>query len=190
LTLRRGQVHSASGEQTACEAAVAIWLSIQAQVEALNTGKTRAFDRIMLSLQDMESGQDGREQWARLKLGARLPLDVSPQQWYQRLADIAAPADVQPLGFAVPAWTCEKNSALVRAFLSAIRSQGGAPSFVYKTGTADLNIVAPAWGCPALVYGPGDSALDHTPDECVALAEYDRAVAVLAAALQGIAEKG
>ncbi len=189
LTLRRKQAHSASGEQTACEAAVAFWLTLQSQVEAFNTGKTRAFDKIMLSLQGMESGDDGLEQWARLKLGARLPPEIVPQEWYRRLVEFAAGAEVQPLGYAVPAWACEKNSALVRAFLSAIRSQGGAPSFVYKTGTADLNIVAPVWGCPALVYGPGDSALDHTPDECVSLAEYEKAVAVLTAALKGIADK-
>jgi LysW-gamma-L-lysine carboxypeptidase len=54
---------------------------------------------------------------------------------------------------------------------------------VYKTGTADLNIVAPVWNCPALVYGPGDSSLDHTPNEHIAVDEYGRAVAALAGAL-------
>ena len=90
------------------------------------------------------------------------------------------------LGDALPAWTCEKNSPLVRAFLGGIRAQGGMPAFVYKTGTADLNIVAPVWGCPALVYGPGDSALDHTPTEQLPLADYLQAVAVLQHALKEI----
>jgi LysW-gamma-L-lysine carboxypeptidase len=73
----------------------------------------------------------------------------------------------------------------VRAFLSGIRSQGGEPRFVYKTGTADLNIVAPVWKCPALVYGPGDSSLDHTPEEHIQLDEYEKAVQVLGGALRG-----
>jgi len=47
-----------------------------------------------------------------------------------------------------------------------------------------LNIVAPVWKCPAVVYGPGDSALDHTPDEHIELEEYKKAVDVLSAALQ------
>ena len=91
---------------------------------------------------------------------------------------------VEPIGFAIPAWGCEKNTQLVRAFLSGIRSQGGEPRFVYKTGTADLNIVAPVWKCPAVVYGPGDSALDHTPNEHISLDEYAKAVNVLSEALK------
>ncbi|HEX2995716.1 MAG TPA: M20/M25/M40 family metallo-hydrolase [Anaerolineales bacterium] len=95
-------------------------------------------------------------------------------------------AEVERLGFAVPTWACEKNTSLVRAFLSGIRSQGGEPRFVYKTGTADLNVVAPVWQCPALVYGPGDSSLDHTPEEHIQLDEYEKAVQVLGNALNGI----
>ena len=55
----------------------------------------------------------------------------------------------------------------------------GRPDTLLKTGTADLNIVAPAWGCPALAYGPGDSTLDHTPDEHLSLEEYKQAVEVI-----------
>jgi LysW-gamma-L-lysine carboxypeptidase len=100
------------------------------------------------------------------------------------LNEILSGAIIEPSGFAIPAWECEKNTRLVRAFLSGIRSQGGEPRFVYKTGTADLNIVGPAWKCPALVYGPGDSSLDHTPNEHIELKEYSRSVLVLSASLQ------
>ena len=89
-------------------------------------------------------------------------------------------------GFAIPAWECEKNTKLVRSFLSGIRSQGGEPRFVYKTGTADLNIVAPAWKCPAVVYGPGDSSLDHTPDEHIFLDEYGKSVQVLTNSIESL----
>jgi len=184
VTLRRKQEHSASGGQTACEAAVEIWLAVQAFAASFNMEKLRAFDKVLPTLRVMESGQDAFEQWARLEVGVRLPADISPVQWYSRLEEIATGAEVTQMGRATPAWTCEKNSRLVRAFLSGIRSQGGAPSFVYKTGTADLNIVAPVWQCPALVYGPGDSALDHTPAEQLSLQEYQKAVNVLTVSLQ------
>jgi LysW-gamma-L-lysine carboxypeptidase len=98
-------------------------------------------------------------------------------------------ATVEPRGFAIPAWACEKNSLLVRALISGIRAQVGVPNFVYKTGTADLNIVAPIWRCPSAVYGPGDSAQDHTPNEHIDLEEYAKAVSVLSAALKTLATK-
>jgi LysW-gamma-L-lysine carboxypeptidase len=67
--------------------------------------------------------------------------------------------------------------------------QGGEPRFVYKTGTADLNIVAPVWQCPAVVYGPGDSALDHTPNENIHLDDYQKAVVALASVLEKLTNR-
>ncbi len=186
VTVQREQVHTASGEQTACEAAVETWLAVKSFAESFNAGKQRAFDRIIPTLRGLDSGQDGFEQWAQLNIGVRLPEDVSPEDWYEKLNGIAGDAEVQRLGYAVPAWACEKNTPLVRAFLSGIRSQGGEPRFVYKTGTADLNIVAPVWKCPALAYGPGDSSLDHTPNEHIRFAEYEKSVLVLYNALKGL----
>src|SRR5258706_1102680 len=197
VTIKRGQAHTASGEETAAEAAIEVWLKIKAYVDSFNTDKQKVFDKLLLTLRGMESDSNDFEQWARLKVGVRLPVDVSPEAWYKKLNEIISDSHlkgdchltVEPTGFAVPAWGCEKNTQLVRAFLSGIRSNEGEPRFVYKTGTADLNIVAPVWKCPAVVYGPGDSALDHTPNEHTMLEDYVKAVAVLATALNGLAKK-
>jgi LysW-gamma-L-lysine carboxypeptidase len=152
----------------------------------------------------MESDTNDFEQWSKLKVGVRLPVEVSPDDWYQILNETLKVFAEHPqggaeggetfrvlierVGYAVPAWGCEKNTKLVRSFLSGIRSQGGEPRFVYKTGTADLNIVAPVWKCPAIVYGPGDSSLDHTPNEHIELEDYKKAVEVLYRALSGLME--
>jgi LysW-gamma-L-lysine carboxypeptidase len=87
------------------------------------------------------------------------------------------------------AWRSDRGTALVRSFLSAIRqvSPAAQPGFVVKTGTSDMNVVAPTWRCPIVAYGPGDSALDHTPDEHLGLDEYWTAVQVLDAALRALA---
>ena len=45
-------------------------------------------------------------------------------------------------------------------------------------------VVGPAWMCPIVAYGPGDSKLDHTPDEHMVLDEYIRAIDVLTFALK------
>jgi LysW-gamma-L-lysine carboxypeptidase len=67
----------------------------------------------------------------------------------------------------------------VPPFLRAIRGIGGAPRFTLKLGTSDVTVVGPAWRCPIVTYGPGDAALDHTPEERIILADYGRAIAVL-----------
>lgn len=189
IKIIRAQTHTADGIPSVSEAAIETWLAVKAFTVTFNTRKERVFDRLMPNLMGMESGHDGFEQWARIRFGVRLPIDFKPEDWYAQLREIVKLPDIfqisiERLGFPVPAWICEKNTRLVRALLTGIRSQGGTPAFVYKTGTADLNIVAPAWQCPALVYGPGDSALDHTPNEHLSFEEYRRAVSVLETGLR------
>ena len=201
ITVKRGQVHTASGEQTAAEAAVEAWLKIKEYADSFNADKEKMFDKLLPTLGGMDSDSNDFEQCARLKVGVRLPVEVTPEDWYGKLDEISdshftplrsaagvlrksdCHLTVERIGFAVAAWACEKNTKLVRSFLSGIRSNGGAPRFVYKTGTADLNIVAPAWKCPAVVYGPGDSSLDHTPNEYMEWEDYRKAVDVVNAVL-------
>jgi LysW-gamma-L-lysine carboxypeptidase len=137
----------------------------------------------------MVTEEDGFSQNARISIGARLPVDLPPADWYAMLAKAVPGAEVEPKGFAIPAYECAKNTNLVRSLLVGIRAEGGTPTFVYKTGTADLNIVAPVWGCPTLVYGPGDSAMDHTPNENISINEYKKAVRVLTTALKNLVAK-
>jgi LysW-gamma-L-lysine carboxypeptidase len=188
VTVKRRQAHTASGEETAAEAAVDVWLKIKSYVDSFNADKQKAFDKLLLTLRGMESDSNDFEQWARLRIGVRLPVEVTPDDWYGKLEELLGDSHFEPVGFAVPAWGCEKNTKLVRSFLSGIRSQGGEPRFVYKTGTADLNIVAPVWGCPAVVYGPGDSSLDHTPNEHIEVEDYKKAVDVLVSALSKLTD--
>ncbi len=89
------------------------------------------------------------------------------------------------------AWRGDRTNPLVASFLAAIRAVDAAaqPGVVLKTGTSDMNVVAPVWRCPIVAYGPGDSALDHTPNEHLSLDEYWRAVTVLEQALVNLAAK-
>ena len=186
IHFKRSQAHAASSRQTACEAAVEAWQAIQDHVNAFNSDKKRGFEQIQLTLRAMNSDEGDFFQLAELKVDTRLPVGISPEDWYKTLCELIGDDELIRKGFAVPAWNCEKNTPLVRAFLSSIRSQGGKPAFVYKTGTADLNTVCPSWHIPALVYGPGDSRLDHTLDEKIELDEYLKAVTVLKEALQNL----
>jgi LysW-gamma-L-lysine carboxypeptidase len=189
LAFLRAQTHSASRNQTACETAFETWSLLRDYACQYNADKPRAFDQLLLTLRAIRSDENHLRQRAILQIDTRLPPAITPEQWYEQLRIFAGDAEIKRQSYAVPAWTCEKNTPLVRSFLSAIRSHKGTPTFVYKTGTADLNTVAPIWRCPALVYGPGDSALDHTQDERLSLEEYEQAVQVLADALTRLTVK-
>jgi [amino group carrier protein]-lysine/ornithine hydrolase len=84
------------------------------------------------------------------------------------------------------AWRGDRNNALVRSFLAGVRSVDASEKlgFVLKSGTSDMNVVGPRWQCPIVAYGPGDSSLDHTPNEHLPLDEYWRAVQVIDQTLQ------
>lgn len=47
-----------------------------------------------------------------------------------------------------------------------------------------MNIVGPVWDCPIVVYGPGDSSLDHTPNEHIETDEFHRGIDVLTRTLE------
>jgi len=80
---------------------------------------------------------------------------------------------------AVPPVMVSPRTAVARAFRVAIRDAGGDSRLLRKTGTSDMNVFAGAWDCPIATYGPGDSDLDHAPNEHLPLRDLDRAVAVL-----------
>jgi LysW-gamma-L-lysine carboxypeptidase len=90
-------------------------------------------------------------------------LDVGTVQWYDH----------------VPPVMQSPRTDAARAFRAAIREAGGEPRLLRKTGTADMNVFASAWDCPMVTYGPGDSDLDHAPNEHLSLDEYDRSIEVL-----------
>lgn len=196
-TFRSPASHSASSRPSVCEAAFIFWDSLLKWTQAYNQDKERQFDQITPRLRGFCSAEDGFSETATLRVGVRLPCEVSPQEWYRRVESLfecleGVECRLQPTGYAIPAYRAEKNTPLVRAFLQSIRAVAAAegestsPSFTLKTGTADLNIVAPVWNCPAVAYGPGDSNLDHTPEEHLSLTEYRRAVKVLERVLREV----
>jgi LysW-gamma-L-lysine carboxypeptidase len=182
-TVQRPVVHTSARGPNVRELAVDYWNQLVTQCAAFNTGRERAFDQLTPSLRDMRSSSDGFCDTAQLKIGLRLPPGLTVEEAVSMLESFTGEGKVQTSD-PIPAYQGGKNTPLVRAFLTAIRGQGGSPGFYLKTGTADMNLVAPVWGCPALAYGPGDSSLDHTPEEHIQLPEYLASVRILAAVLE------
>lgn len=174
--------HSASDVTSAPEHAVAYWQRVRDYVDNFNTERQSIFGRLDATLQSINSGQEGAFGWAEAVIGFRLPPDVNPYDLADQLTS-GSEANIDAYGQEV-AYIADKDSALTRALRGAIRANDGTPRFVHKTGTSDMNVVGPVWNCPIVAYGPGDSALDHTPDEHLDLDEYLRAISVLTAALE------
>src|SRR5205085_7209803 len=180
--VHRELAHTASQNQSACEAAVGYWNGVTAWATRRNMGTQRVFEQVSPTLRGMQSASDGFAETAELRFGVRLPPGMAVDELAETLRGLAPDADVSLIE-GVPAYRGEKNTPLVRAFLAAIRQAGGTPGFTLKTGTSDMNLVAPVWGTPILAYGPGDSSLDHTPQEHILISEYERAIGVLTSVL-------
>jgi [amino group carrier protein]-lysine/ornithine hydrolase len=217
LEARQAMAHTAGPDASVATIVVDLWNRVTAHAGAHNSGRERAFDQLSPSLRrfitatsdEMMDSVDAQIAW-------RLPPGVDGEQLVQELVEwmaahveAAAPAFSsaavirgEPVRLQGPrtevvfrfrgleaAWRADRQNALVRSFLTAIRAQDPAvqPGFLVKTGTSDMNVVAPIWRCPIVAYGPGDSALDHTPHEHLALDEYWRAVLVLESMLRTFA---
>ena len=94
-------------------------------------------------------------------------------------------AEIKTYGYEV-AYRSNRRNDLARAFNIAIREREATPHFKVKTGTCDMNVVGPVWKCPIVAYGPGDSSLDHTPNEHIQLSEFRDAISVLTQVVSGL----
>ena len=78
------------------------------------------------------------------------------------------------------AFEADRRSVIVRALAWGIRKTTlNYASFSRKTGTGDMNVLGNALKIPVVTYGPGDSTLDHTPNEHIDIQEYTDSIEVL-----------
>jgi len=178
--------HTAGPARGVCEGAFEFWQAVRGYCEGYNRERERRFETLDPSLRRIASGGDGLREWAEATVAFRIPPGLSPAEVRRTVEGWGvAPAALRFRGAEGP-FRAEKNTPVVAALLSGIRAAGGRPAFSLKTGTSDMNVVGPVWGCPIAAYGPGDSTLDHTPEEHIELAEYERAIEVLAGTLLAV----
>lgn len=181
-SVEKDNFHSAGEGTSAADDLTEYWFRVRAW--AREQGGQGAFDAVQATLQALESDTDGMTQRASGVIGLRLPLSIPPLDAEAALRACAGdlPVSLSFVGHET-AVRHAKDSALARALRVSIRQHGGEPVFKVKTGTSDMNVVAERWRVPTVAYGPGDSKLDHTPDEHLPLSEYERAVDILRDAL-------
>ena len=180
---RRPTTHSAAPVANAAELVVSDWNRIREFAQQHDDGVEGLFGRLQTELASIASFGDGDLDGCRATFGFRLPPDLPPEALSETLHESLGEGLVRLRGATAP-WTGDRSSPLALAFRRAIRSvTGHRPRLKHKTGTSDMNIVGPRWRCPILAYGPGDSRLDHTPDEHVEIDHLRTSVTVLETAL-------
>jgi LysW-gamma-L-lysine carboxypeptidase len=177
--------HGAGPNESAADRAIAFVRRLQDHAAAQGDG-LGGFERLDARILRFHADHDGFRDTAAMMVGFRLPPNFDVPSLQQELEAWSEGAELR-FEYADAAVRAEKNTPVVRAFLKGIRDAGGTPRFKMKTGTSDMNILAPVWGCPTLAYGPGDSRLDHTPDEFMDLEDFARGVDVLTTALNQLA---
>ncbi|MEM1566473.1 MAG: M20/M25/M40 family metallo-hydrolase [Candidatus Bathyarchaeia archaeon] len=121
-------------------------------------------------------------------IDVRVPPQLTCTQVYDKISECVAcyskenPQAQIEVGVvdSIEPFEADKNSTLVRAFSAAIRKvTGKTPKLLRKTGTSDMNLLGKALKIPVVAYGPGNSGLDHTPNEHVNMQEYLSSIQVL-----------
>jgi LysW-gamma-L-lysine carboxypeptidase len=176
--------HSSRPENNAIQDAIAWWSAIESE---FSTDEWQpVFERVTPKPTDIRGGltEDGLSVEATMDVQLRIPPSMSTEEIIEIADGHLDVADRVTWYDRVEPTMQSPRTPVARAFRAAIRGEGGDPRLLRKTGTADMNVFANAWDCPMVTYGPGDSDLDHAPDEHLPLAEYDKSVAVLEAATE------
>lgn len=182
--LQAPTAHSAGPARSVADLAVEWWTRIDRFARRYNRTRGRLFDQLLPVLKSINTATDGLADEVSASVGLRLPPEFDVAGFGRLLHTWARPpAEVRYHGYQ-PAFVAPRRSALERLFRVAIRGAGGTPRATLKTGTSDMNVVGPRWNCPILAYGPGDSLLDHAPDEHIMLSEYLASIAILRRVLE------
>ena len=196
LTADQPMAHTAGPDASVASVVVDLWNWVTAHAARVNAGKDKAFDQLTPSLRRFITATNGEmHDTVDAQIAWRLPIGFDAETFMKNIEgwpqNVKARFDFKFRGYE-QAWRGDRSNALVRSFLAGLRSHDSSANlgFVLKTGTSDMNVVAPIWKCPIVAYGPGDSSLDHTPNEHLSLDEYWNAVNVLEQTLHAYADAG
>ncbi|KZX46846.1 [LysW]-lysine hydrolase [Haloarcula sp. K1] len=179
--------HSSRPENNAIQDAIDWWSAVDDEFETDEWHPV--FERVTCKPVEFKGGtsSDGLSVEATMDVQLRVPPEYSTDEIREIADGFLENGTVNWDDKVEPVMQSPRTSA-ARAFRAAIRKQGGEPTLLRKTGTSDMNVYAKAWDCPMVTYGPGDSDLDHAPNEHLPLDEYDRSVAVLETATERLLE--
>ncbi|MDR0460005.1 MAG: M20/M25/M40 family metallo-hydrolase [Nitrososphaerota archaeon] len=134
---------------------------------------------------------------AEMNLDVRVPIQFTTAQVYDKMTKIIGnyqTANPQvninvTVQDTVEPFEATKTSPLIHALSLSVRKVIGKPAtLLRKTGTGDMNLLGKAMNLPIVTYGPGDSHLDHTPDEHIEIKEYLNSITIYKETILKLAE--
>jgi len=151
IALARTARHGAAPGPTVSEQALSIWSALRSAAGAHAGGGADALD---CRLEGITGGvADGLAERAELVVGYRLPPGTAGDELEREVRRITperagdAVVTVVRTGAEEPVRTA-RSSPIAKEFARAIAAEGGRVVFKAKSGTSDMNILSPAWGCP------------------------------------------
>lgn len=192
-TVESRAAHGSRPEANAIDHATACWERVRAEVDGAGVAddgdEPSVFGSVTATATGIAGGltDDGESVEATLDAQFRVPPDESSASVQAAVEACLTQGSIDWTD-AIPPQVADPRSKPAGAVRRGIRVAGGESTHLHKTGTADANLFADGWDVPVVTYGPGDSTLDHALDERLPLAEFDRAVAVLATACEQLAD--
>ena len=175
--------HSSRPEPNAIDHAAEWWQTVREAVEDDSAGESGVFDSVTATATAFDGGlsDDGDTVEATVDAQFRVPPGKTPGAVRE---SVEAATVEGSLGWTdeIPPLLGDPRSSVAAALRAGIRATGGEPTHLRKSGTADANLYADGWDVPVATYGPGNSSLDHAPDERLPLEAFDRSIAALTTA--------
>lgn len=183
-TFRGRRTHYSSPTPTTPDVALDWTAAVRALAAARHTESL--FASLTAKAVAVESRRAGDAETTRVTIDFRLPPGLSTDDVLALLPSEPGHPRIAIRIRAEPIEVGRINPCVV-ALADGIRSLGARPTLWRKSGTSDLNVVAPVWRVPAAAYGPGDARLDHTARESLAVRELTRSATVLRSAFERLA---
>jgi LysW-gamma-L-lysine carboxypeptidase len=186
FTFEGERTHLSSPSPTTLELALVSLYRLQAW--GADYQDETAFKSLTHKVHTINTGRVGGREIVKVGVNVRLPPSV-------KVADAIAFLDSTDLkgryrvGDSSDAVEVDRTNEVVRSLMAGIRELGGQPTLFKKSGSADLNLAVPVWGCPAAAYGPGDAHLDHTEHESLDVGEFHNAIRVLERAFASLTQR-
>jgi len=185
------KAHSGAMAINSAESCIELWGMLEAFCVQQSEGAAggAVFDVVSPTLISINTSDDGVQISTTMEIDVRFPPEYDIESLKQFIELNRAGITVE-FKEEEPGVLVEKNNELVKALIWAIRRQEGDPAFKKKTGTSDMNITAATWkDIPIVAYGPGDSSLDHSPEERIDVREFRQSIEILKETVERVLER-